>query len=203
MQDSIEFFNQRAREGTFDSFTEEARVRLLAILDDIHFPTGKPLKVMDCGCGTGRAMEVLARRLGSGAEIVGADNSPDMIARAREIRRPPDGVKFGFVVADCVKLPFETESFDWILVIDAFPHFKDMPASLQELKRVLKDGGYLGILSHHSGEEANLHHQKIGGPVANDFMPKAMEFMQLFRDSGLWLQIYVDDAEGFRSLARK
>jgi hypothetical protein len=34
-------------------------------------------------------------------------------------------------------------------------------------------------------------------------MPDAIEFLLLLRHSGLWGQIYVDDPDGFRSLARK
>ena len=165
---SIEFFNERAKAGNFDSYTEEQRSRLLMLLDDVQFPIGEPIKALDCGCGTGRAMEVLAERLGKGAEIVGVDSSPAMIERAKELRRVPDGVTFDFHVADCKKLPFEAETFDWVVVIDTFPHFGDFAAAIAGIRRVLKDGGFLAILEHHSVEDTNRHHREIGGPVAND-----------------------------------
>jgi demethylmenaquinone methyltransferase/2-methoxy-6-polyprenyl-1,4-benzoquinol methylase len=126
-----------------------------------------------------------------------------MIERAKELRHPRDGVTFDFHVADCRKLPFDDETFDWVLVIDTFPHFRDFPVAIAEMKRVIKDGGYLAVMERQPTSEVNLHHKKIGGPVENDIMPDATEYLQLFRDSGLWLQIYIDDPDGFRSLARK
>ena len=57
---SIEFFNERAKAGNSNSYTKEQRSRLLMLLDDVQFPIGEPIKALDCGCGTGRAMEVLA-----------------------------------------------------------------------------------------------------------------------------------------------
>jgi ubiquinone/menaquinone biosynthesis C-methylase UbiE len=200
---TIDFFNQRAVEGRFDSYSEQDILKLLALLDDIQFPVGEKLDILDCGCGAGRAMDLLASRLSPGSKIVGADLSPAMIERARAIRKPPNGVTFEFQVADCRSLPFKDETFDWVFAIDTFPHFRDFPAALAELKRVLKDGGYLAILNRECSDEVNRHHKEIGGPVSGDLMPDAIEFLQLLRLSGLWGQIYVDDPDGFRSLARK
>ena len=148
-------------------------------------------------------MDILASRLGPGSEIIGVDSSPMMIDRAQTLRKAPPDVKFDFQVADCLSLPFENEAFDWALVVNTFPHFRDFASALQELRRVTKDGGYIAILESGSTAETNQHHKEIGGPVANDMLPGAIEFMQLVRDSGLWLQIYVDDDDGFRVLARK
>jgi ubiquinone/menaquinone biosynthesis C-methylase UbiE len=201
--EGVEFFDERARNGVFDSYSEKDRLRLIALFDDIQLPRNEALKVLDCGCGTGRAMELMAKRLGAGAEVVGVDSSPAMIEKARALRTPPEGVKYEFRVGDCMELPFDDGAFDWVIAIDAFPYFRDLTKALREMARVLKEGGYVAILSQHSSDETNQHHREIGGAVANDLMPDATKFLQLMRDADLWLQIYVDDADGFRSLARK
>jgi ubiquinone/menaquinone biosynthesis C-methylase UbiE len=203
MNDSVEFFNNAALGGRFDSYNEEHEEKLLSLFDDVQLPLGEPLTVLDCGCGTGRTVEFLAKRLGPGSEIYGVDSSPAMIERAKSLRTAPPGIKFDFQVADALSLPFDTGKFDWVLVVDSFPHFRDYPAALQELKRVTKDGGFIAILEQRSTTETNRHHLEIGGAVANDMLPSALEFMNMLRESGLWMQIYIDDDDGFRVLARR
>jgi ubiquinone/menaquinone biosynthesis C-methylase UbiE len=203
MNDSVEFFNNAALEGRFDSYNEEKREKILSLFDDVQFPLNEPLIILDCACGTGRTTEIIASRLGPGSEIYGVDSSPAMIERARSLRKAPPDVKFDFQVADALALPFDTDKFDWVLVVDSFPHFRDYPAALLELKRVTKDGGFIAILEQASTTETNQHHREIGGAVANDMLPSALEFMSMLKESGLWMQIYIDDDDGFRVLARK
>lgn len=199
----IEFFNDRANQGKFDSYTPDERKKLNALLDDVQFPGNEILTVLDCGCGTGRAVEVIAERLKSGSTIYGADLSPVMIERAIKTRNAPEGIQFIFKVADCMALPFTDEFFDWVLVMDSFAHFSDAKSALLEFKRVLKDGGYFAILDMKSSQETNRHHREIGGVVAGDLIPDTRQFLAIIRDADLWLQIYIDDSDGLRVLARK
>ena len=57
-------------------------------------PLAGPARVADLGCGPGNSTELLAERW-PGAEIIGVDSDPDMLAAAR--RRLPDR---SFVAAD-------------------------------------------------------------------------------------------------------
>jgi ubiquinone/menaquinone biosynthesis C-methylase UbiE len=127
MNDSVECFNSAALGGRFDTYSEEKREKILSLFDDVQIPLNQPLKVLDCGCGTGRLTEIIASRLGPGTEIYGVDSSPAMIERARALRKAPPDVKFDFQVADALALPFDTDKFDWVLVFDSFTIFGIIP----------------------------------------------------------------------------
>ncbi|MDD5711381.1 MAG: methyltransferase domain-containing protein [Smithellaceae bacterium] len=92
--------------------------------------------LLDAGGGTGRVSSHLAS---SKLRCVVADLSAGMLkaARAKEAICP--------VRADVHCLPFAQESFDRILIVDAFHHFSEASTVLKELLRVLKPGGRLLI----------------------------------------------------------
>jgi SAM-dependent methyltransferase len=86
--------------------------------------------------------------LRAGAEVVGVDLSPAMVARAREAA--PDAE---LVVGDVTALPFADGSFD--VVVSAFVVFflDDPTAGLREWARVLGPGGRLVMATWAPGDE--------------------------------------------------
>jgi SAM-dependent methyltransferase len=59
-----------------------------------------------------------------------------VIPTERKVSRP------GWVAADLVRdLPFRSESFDLVLLLEVIEHLPDIPHSLREIARVLKPGG--------------------------------------------------------------
>ena len=76
-------------------------------------------------------------------DLWGFDSSTAMISLASKYS---DKFKFtaSLLVADAVSLPFEDESFDWVISVAAYHHILDKQSRLQafrELRRVLKPGG--------------------------------------------------------------
>ena len=100
--------------------------------------------MLDAGCGPGLyAEELLAR----GADVVGIEESPEMVRLARErlgtdvevhvqdLASPLDGL------AD--------QSFDAALLALVIHHVLDRTAALRELHRVLRPGARLVVSTHH------------------------------------------------------
>jgi SAM-dependent methyltransferase len=100
----------------------------------------RPRRVLDAGCGDG-----LFARLIAAPVVVGVDNAPAMVARAREY-----GVDAR--LADIQDLPFDDDEFDvaacnWVLY-----HLPDLDRGLSELARVARR--FVGIYGrpHHMEE---------------------------------------------------
>jgi ubiquinone/menaquinone biosynthesis C-methylase UbiE len=93
-------------------------------------------RLLDVGGGTGRVAEALR---GQAIQIVVADASCEMLRQA--------AVKDGMqpVGAHAEALPFLTNSFERIIMVDAFHHLIDQTSSARELWRALKPGGILVI----------------------------------------------------------
>jgi SAM-dependent methyltransferase len=110
------------------------------ILDSL--PTGT---VLDAACGTGRYAAYLAAR---GHRVVGVDNSPEMLDRART--RVPDAT---FLRADLHRLPLPDRAMDVVVCALALVHVPSLTLVLAELARVLRPGGHLVI--------SDVHHELV------------------------------------------
>lgn len=61
-------------------------------------------------------------------------------------------------------MPFENESFEFVLSSDALHHFNDSESVIKETKRVLKDGGFLLLVDPSAdGRTRKLMINFIGG----------------------------------------
>ncbi|MBW1786952.1 MAG: methyltransferase domain-containing protein [Deltaproteobacteria bacterium] len=92
--------------------------------------------LLDAGGGTGRASFRLRELTGG---IVVSDLSLPMLRQARG-KGPP-----GAVLAHAERLPFASETFARVLVVDALHHFCDQREAVADLVRVLNPGGRLVI----------------------------------------------------------
>ena len=95
-------------------------------------------RVLDGACGTGDLAVIAAK---AGGNVTGLDFSEAMLDRAR--RKAPE---LDWVRGDLLALPFEDESFDSATVGFGVRNVADLPGALEELRRVLKPSGRLGIL---------------------------------------------------------
>jgi ubiquinone/menaquinone biosynthesis C-methylase UbiE len=114
-------------------------------------PTIAGTHVLDAGCGSGFYS---ARLVQLGARVTAVDSSSEMIRHAREKLAGSDMVSFH--VADLGKrLGFIRDaSVDGILSPLVLHYMKDWRPTLLEFARVLKDGGWLVLSTHHPATEA-------------------------------------------------
>ncbi len=104
---------------------------------------GPDMRVLDVAAGTGNASIPAAQ---SGAQVTASDLTPKLLEAGRE-RADAAGVELEWVEADAENLPFEDESFDVVMSsIGAMfaPHHQDVA---DELVRVCRRGGTIGLLS--------------------------------------------------------
>ena len=94
-------------------------------------------RVLDLGSGTGLAAAAAARL---GAEVVGVDFSPVMVAVAEQSHQGID-----FRVGSVEELPFEEQVFDVAIANFALHHSGAPESVLREVHRVLAPGGRLGF----------------------------------------------------------
>jgi ubiquinone/menaquinone biosynthesis C-methylase UbiE len=124
-----------AREPGHDSYWRFHRDAFLASLP----PSGR--LTLDVGCGEGRVTRDL-RTLGH--RVVGLDQSPAMIAAAREA--DPEGE---YLVADAAAMPFEDAAADLVVAFMTLMDMDDLAGAVRELGRVLEPSGLLVAAAVH------------------------------------------------------
>ena len=96
---------------------------------------------LDVACGTGDLAIELARRVGSGGEVIGSDFAEEMLGRARA-KAPALSWEWG----NALELPYASGRFDAATVGFGARNFSDLDRGLAEMARVLKPGGRVVVL---------------------------------------------------------
>jgi ubiquinone/menaquinone biosynthesis C-methylase UbiE len=103
-------------------------------------------RILDAGVGTGRNFPFYPL----GAEVVGVDTSPAMLARAEQRRHTSAAADVQLRQMDVTNLQFPDRSFDAAVAAFLFctlPDELQVPA-LKELGRVVKPGGMVRLLEY-------------------------------------------------------
>ncbi len=99
-------------------------------------------RVLDVGCGDGAITRAIAQHTPD-AQVVGVDNSPDMIRLARQTTPPElSRVRFDVMSADAIELD---GGFDWIVSFSCLHWVRDQRAVWAGFKRLLKPGGRAAV----------------------------------------------------------
>jgi ubiquinone/menaquinone biosynthesis C-methylase UbiE len=107
-------------------------------LTKLRLLVGLPIsgRLLDVGGGTGRISHSLRNLV---TEAVIADSSMGMLTQSTK----KDGLTS--VCSNSKELPFENETFERVIMVDALHHVRDYQATIAELWRVVKPGGRIMI----------------------------------------------------------
>ncbi len=101
--------------------------------------------VLDVATGTGAVAVELVRR--TGCSVVGLDQSPEMLAVARQrVEQAELGGRIRLVEGNAERLPFGDGEFDALTFTYLFRYVEDPPATMRELARVVRPGGRVAAL---------------------------------------------------------
>lgn len=94
-------------------------------------------KILDVGGGTGMLLEKILKER-SDVDVYLLDESKEMMQKAPTSHNKVRG--------KACRTPFDSETFDLVLCVDALHHFENKSESLREMVRVLKPEGEILIL---------------------------------------------------------
>jgi demethylmenaquinone methyltransferase/2-methoxy-6-polyprenyl-1,4-benzoquinol methylase len=130
------------RVGAVMSFGQDPRWRTALV----NYIAPRPgMRILDVATGTGMVAFALAA---SGAEVVGIDQSKDMlaVARAKLQRIPALADRLSFLDGQAEALPFPDAEFDALSFTYLLRYVDDPRATMAELARVVKPGGRIGMV---------------------------------------------------------
>jgi len=128
---------------TYDSryFTFYIRSMQRKIVSLLNF--NKNQRLLDVGCGTGRALQLASDLVDGQGEFYGIDLSSKMLEVAKSSSSDKN---MHFYKANAEKLPFEDDFFDLIMCCNSFHHYANPNVVLSEMYRVLNSNGRVYIL---------------------------------------------------------
>lgn len=186
-----EFFSARAAD--WDSRFPDDGPAYAAAVAELGLREGD--RVLDAGCGTGRALPPLRAAVGASGVVVGADLTPAMLEAAVRAGRDRDG---RLLLADVAALPLRSRSLDAVFGAGLISHLPDPAENLRELARVVRPGGVLALF-HPIGRAALAARQ--GRRITPEDLRAAPNLRPLLAGSGWRMTSYADEDARFLALA--
>ncbi|KIZ17246.1 class I SAM-dependent methyltransferase [Streptomyces natalensis] len=152
-------------------------------------------RVLDAGCGTGRALEALRAAVGPRGTVLAADLTPEMLHEA--VRAGRDRFA-ALLLADATRLPLPDGALDAVFAAGLVSHLADSAGGLAELARVVRPGGRLALF--HPIGRAALAARK-GRPLTPGDLRAEPNLRPLLAGSGWDLVRYVDEDARYLALA--
>lgn len=134
--------------GTKAFFEEAERIRykyhyhLPPLLKEMAHQCGSNGKFLEIGCGMGTDSLEMARK---GISITAIDLTNEAIRLSRKRFKMYD-FQANLIIGDAEVLPFQSNEFDVVYSFGVLHHTPNTEKSIQEIRRVLKKGGYAYIM---------------------------------------------------------
>lgn len=152
-------------------------------------------RVLDAGCGTGRALPPLRAAVGPTGVVLGADLTAAMLRAAARAGRDRDGT---LLLTDVAALPLRSSSLDAVFAAGLIAHLPDPAGNLREIARVVRPGGVLALF-HPIGRAALAARQ--GRTITPDDLRAEPNLRSLLTRSGWRMTSYTDEDTRFLALA--
>ncbi|MFB7506445.1 class I SAM-dependent methyltransferase [Streptomyces broussonetiae] len=188
-----EFFGARAAD--WDSRFPDDGPAYAAAVADLGLRAGD--RVLDAGCGTGRALTPLRAAVGPSGVVLGADLTVAMLEAAVRAGRDREG---RLLLADVAALPLRSQSLDAVFAAGLIAHLPRPVDNLRELARVARPGGTLALF-HPIGRAALAARQ--GRQITPDDLRAEPNLAPLLARSGWRIRSYVDEDARFLALATR
>ncbi|WP_062646283.1 class I SAM-dependent methyltransferase [Streptomyces maremycinicus] len=186
-----EFFGARA--AHWDSRFPDDGPAYAAAVGELGLRRGD--RVLDAGCGTGRALTPLRAAVGPSGVVVGADLTPAMLTAAVRAGRDRAG---RLLLADVTALPLRSASLDAVFAAGLVAHLPRPQENLRELARVVRSGGTLALF-HPIGRAALAARQ--GRQLTPEDLRAEPNLRPLLAGSGWRMTSYADEDDRFLALA--
>lgn len=186
-----EFFGARAA-GWDDRFPDDGPAYAAAI-GALGLREGD--RVLDAGCGTGRALTPLRAAVGPSGVVAGVDLTPAMLKAAVRAGRDRDG---RLVLADVTALPLRSGALDAVFGAGLVAHLPRPEENLRELARVVRPGGTLALF-HPIGRAALAARQ--GRQITPEDLRAEPRLRPLLAGAGWRMTSYVDEDARFLAVA--
>ena len=157
-----------------------------------RLPQGKPLQLLDIGCGAGLAAEAFAK---AGLAVTGMDAAPDVIDVARQ-HAGQQGLTVDYRQGGPEDLDPATR-FDVVTALEVIEHVADKPLFLASLRALLPVGGQLflstlnrtrkSLVVAKYGAEYVLRLLPVGTHDWHEFVTPA-ELSRLLRQAGFTVE---------------
>ncbi len=163
----------------------------------------KNASVLEIGCGDGRSLRDIVDIT---SNLTGIDNDAKAVSDAKKNFEGNARVKI--LQANAEKLPFENESFDYVICMTTFANFGDKKYKvIEEMKRVLKNDGriIISVYNENALEERKKMYDNINAKIkkitengtvlfdetGNDIISEQFsqkQLLQIFGKAGLHLE---------------
>ncbi|MGW0930639.1 class I SAM-dependent methyltransferase [Streptomyces sp. NPDC002644] len=152
-------------------------------------------RVLDVGCGTGRALAALRAAVGPSGVVLGADVTEEMLRAAVRAGRDRHGV---LLLADAAAPPVRAGALDAVFAAGLVAHLPEPRRDLAALGRAVRPGGVLALF-HPAGRAALAARQ--GRELTPGDLRAEANLRPLLESAGWRLTEYADEPSRFLALA--
>lgn len=163
-----------------DYFIQVKAEYLTDVLKDA-VPSGRPLRLLDVGCGHGLIHPAL-QSAGLPLQITGIDVAASVVEIAR--RNNP---LVAYDTYDGASLPYSNATFDAAVTITVMHHVppEQWDSFLAEMKRVVRPGGIIAVFEHNPYNPLTVHIVRTCPIDANAVLLSRRQLVALMSTAGL------------------